>query len=62
MTSYPLSSQPIPNSWDRRGLPGWTYHSPALFSLERDFVFLNHWQVVGHVNDVPHPGDWMELG
>ena len=61
MTSYPLSSQPIPKSWDRRGLPGWTYHSPALFSLERDFAFLNHWQVVGHVNDVPHPGDWISF-
>jgi phenylpropionate dioxygenase-like ring-hydroxylating dioxygenase large terminal subunit len=29
--------------------------------LERDFVFLNHWQVVGHVNDVPHPGDWISF-
>ncbi len=54
-------AQPIsvPNDWDRRGLPGWTYHSQALFDLERDRVFLNHWQIVGHVNDVPAPGDWI---
>ena len=22
-------------------------------------VFLNHWQVVAHVNDLPAPGDWL---
>lgn len=59
MTTHPLHSLPIPNSWDRRGLPGWTYHSQALFDLERDHVFLNHWQVVGHVNDLPEKGDWI---
>lgn len=50
---------PVPNDWDRRGLPAWTYHSPALFGLERDNVFLNHWQVVGHENDIAAPGDWL---
>ena len=49
----------IPNDWDRRGLPGWTYHSPALFELERTEVFLKSWQIVGHVNDIPARGDWM---
>lgn len=48
----------VPKVWDRRGLPSWTYHSPALFDLERTHVFLNHWQVACHVNDVPHAGDW----
>lgn len=48
----------VPNDWDRRGLPAWTYHSQALFDLERTHVFLNHWQVACHVNDVPHTGDW----
>ena len=33
MTLRPI---PIPNDWDRRGLPAWTYHSQALFDLERD--------------------------
>jgi len=50
---------PVPNSWDRRGLPGWTYHSQALFDLERSEVFLKHWQIVGHVSDIPAPGDWL---
>ncbi len=49
---------PVPNDWDRRGLPGWTYHSPAFFELERRELFLTHWQVAGHVNDIPAPGDW----
>ena len=49
---------PPPAIWDRRGLPGWSYHSPALFELEREHLFLTHWQVAGHVNDIPAPGDW----
>ncbi len=54
-----MTSLPVPNDWDRSGLPPWTYHSDALFALERDHVFLNHWQVVGHVSDIPAPGDWL---
>lgn len=50
---------PIPNDWDRRGLPGWTYHSQAMFDLERDHVLLTHWQVAGHTCDIPNPGDWL---
>lgn len=49
----------VPNDWDRRGLPGWTYHSKALFELERREIFLTHWQVAGHVSDLPAPGDWI---
>jgi phenylpropionate dioxygenase-like ring-hydroxylating dioxygenase large terminal subunit len=56
-----LSPLPIPNDWDRRGLPGWTYRSDALFELERDEVFLNHWQLAGHENDLPAPGDWISF-
>jgi len=59
MTDLPLTSQEIPTQWDRSGLPAWTYHSDALFALEREGVFLNHWQVVGHENDLPAPGDWL---
>ncbi len=54
-----MSFLPIPPDWDRRGLPGWTYHSQALFDLERDHVLLTHWQVAGHVCDLPAPGDWL---
>jgi len=56
-----LTARPIPQDWDRKGLPAWTYHSPALFDIERDEVFLNHWQIVGHVADIPAPGDWLSF-
>ena len=57
--SLDTAIRPVPNDWDRRGLPGWTYHSQALFELEREHVFLRSWQVAGHVNDLPAPGDWL---
>lgn len=49
----------IPNEWDRKGLPAWAYHSAELLGMEREEVFLNHWQVAGHVSDIPAPGDWL---
>lgn len=58
MNQRPATAIGLPDRWDRRGLPAWTYHSPALFAIERRHVFLNHWQVAGHVNDIPAPGDW----
>lgn len=45
--------------WDRRGLPGWTYHNEALLELELTELFLTHWQVAGHVSDVPNNGDYL---
>lgn len=59
MTELPFATLPVPNTWDRRGLPAWAYHSPALFDLEREALFLTHWQLVGHANDIPAPGDWL---
>lgn len=59
MTDLPYDTIPVPNDWDRRGLPAWTYHSSALFALERDKLFLTHWQVIGHESDIPAPGDWL---
>ena len=44
--------------WDRRGLPAWTYHSPAMLELEKQELFRNHWQIAGHVSDVP-PGRFL---
>lgn len=61
MTALPYATDTIPNGWDRRGLPAWSYHSKALFELEREKVFLTHWQVVGHVSDIPNPGDWLSF-
>lgn len=45
--------------WDRRGLPGWTYHNPEMLALEMDTLFLRYWQIAGHVSDVPNPGDYL---
>jgi phenylpropionate dioxygenase-like ring-hydroxylating dioxygenase large terminal subunit len=59
MTELAPGEMAVPNDWDRRGLPGWAYHSAALFELERTDLFLTHWQIAGHVNDVPAPGDWI---
>lgn len=51
----------IPDEWDRRGLPGWSYHSAGLLELEKEQVFRTHWQIVGHVSDVPNPGDYIAM-
>lgn len=59
----PLSDREFsrPADWDRRGLPGWTYHSADLLELEKRLVFRRHWQIIGHVSDVPQPGDYLSL-
>ena len=59
MTKLPYDLVSVPNDWDRSGLPAWSYHSKALFALERDKVFMTHWQFVGHECDIPNPGDWV---
>jgi phenylpropionate dioxygenase-like ring-hydroxylating dioxygenase large terminal subunit len=46
-----------PENWDRSGLPGWTYHSPALLDLEIE-IFKTHWQVACHISDIPNAGDF----
>ena len=51
----------VPNDWDRRGLPGWTYHSDALFELEKQHVFREHWQIACHISDLPEPGNYITL-
>jgi phenylpropionate dioxygenase-like ring-hydroxylating dioxygenase large terminal subunit len=61
MTQLPYPTIAVPNDWDRRGLPAWTYHSPALFALEREKLFLTHWQIVGHECNLNNPGDWLSF-
>ncbi|MCV3242899.1 aromatic ring-hydroxylating oxygenase subunit alpha [Mesorhizobium sp. ZC-5] len=51
----------VPNDWDRRGLPGWCYHSPALLEVEKEHVFRNHWQIACHVSDVPDRGNYLTM-
>lgn len=54
-----MSNPEIGSDWDRRGLPGWTYHNPALLELEMSEIFLTHWQIVGHISNVPKVGDYI---
>ena len=54
-----MSSTQIKNDWDRRGLPGWAYHTPAFLELEMSELLLTHWQIVGHISNVPKAGDYM---
>ncbi len=59
--SYVVSKEdlpPPPNDWDRRGLPAWAYLSQDLLELERDILFKRHWQLAGHVANIPEPGDY----
>jgi carnitine monooxygenase subunit len=56
-----LRNVAVPNDWDRRGLPGWAYHSPAFLELEKEHLFRSHWQIAGHVSDVPNEGDYLTI-
>jgi phenylpropionate dioxygenase-like ring-hydroxylating dioxygenase large terminal subunit len=42
-------------------LPAWLYTDPRFFALERERIFRQAWQLVGHVNDAPAPGDYVTL-
>lgn len=46
----------VPRDWDRRGLPAWAYRSAALLELEKEALFRTHWQIAGHVSDLPEAG------
>src|ERR1700722_11826422 len=39
-------------------LPAWIYHDPEFFEREKTASFRKSWQVVCHINDVPHTGDF----
>ncbi|MEO0328360.1 MAG: aromatic ring-hydroxylating dioxygenase subunit alpha [Pseudomonadota bacterium] len=52
----PTTTISPPENWDRRGLPGWSYHSEAMLDLERTSLFRNHWQITCHISDIPVPG------
>jgi phenylpropionate dioxygenase-like ring-hydroxylating dioxygenase large terminal subunit len=42
-------------------LPAWIYRDPEFFELEKELVFRPSWQIVCHLNDVPHAGDYHSL-
>ncbi len=45
----------------RGGLPAWAYDHDELMELEKELVFRRNWLLVGHVNEIPGPGDFMTL-
>jgi phenylpropionate dioxygenase-like ring-hydroxylating dioxygenase large terminal subunit len=45
----------------RGGLPAWSYDSDEVMALENELVFRRNWLLVGHVNQIPGPGDFMTL-
>jgi len=46
---------------ERHGLPWWTYFNNELLELEKEELFRRTWQLLGHVNDLPEPGDFLTL-
>ncbi len=45
----------------RGGLPAWCYDSDEVMALENELVFRRNWLLVGHVSQIPEPGDFMTL-
>jgi carnitine monooxygenase subunit len=43
---------------DGVSLPGWVYHDADFFEKEMDRVIRPSWQIVCHVSDIEHAGDW----
>jgi carnitine monooxygenase subunit len=43
---------------DGWSLPGWVYYDADFFAKEMDCVIRPSWQIVCHVSDIEHSGDW----
>src|SRR5512145_60139 len=52
------SPRPAHPDEDDFGLPGWIYHDPEFFELEKRSIFRTSWQLVCHSNDIPEVGDY----
>ena len=42
-------------------LPKWTYFDEEFLELEKQLIFKPNWLLVGHVNDMPNPRDFLTL-
>ncbi|MFB3117902.1 MAG: Rieske 2Fe-2S domain-containing protein, partial [Myxococcota bacterium] len=56
----PLLAQPL-SELPAETLPAWVYRNPEFYELEREHIFKRGWLMVGHVSQVPNPGDYMTL-
>jgi phenylpropionate dioxygenase-like ring-hydroxylating dioxygenase large terminal subunit len=52
------SAPAVPDNWDRSGLPAWAYNNTELMELEKELLFRCHWQLAGHVANIPEHGDF----
>lgn len=43
----------------RGGLPAWTYDNDEMTELEKEMLFRRQWLLVGHVSEIPEPGDYL---
>ena len=44
---------------EARHMPGWMYTSPEVFELETERLFLKEWLVVGRLEELANPGDYL---
>ena len=49
-------------SFNRSGLPGWTYNNEELFELESVNIFKKNWQLTCHESDLPEVGHYTIKG
>lgn len=42
-------------------LAAWTYYDEELLALEKTQIFKKNWLLVGHINDMPKPRDYLTL-
>ncbi|WP_424946153.1 aromatic ring-hydroxylating oxygenase subunit alpha [Candidatus Spongiihabitans sp.] len=42
-------------------LAPWAYYDDELLELEKDHLFKKNWLLVGHINDMPNPRDYLTL-
>ena len=40
-------------------LAPWTYWNPEFFELEKEQIFKKNWLLVGHISDIPDPGNYL---
>jgi len=43
------------------GLPGWIYRDAEFLEAEKERIFAASWQIVCHLSDIPHAGDYQTL-
>ena len=55
------TEQASAGNYDRGSLPAWSYDNDEVMALENELVFRRSWLLVGHVSQIPEPGDFITL-